>query len=217
MRRGPFAQLVTAAAPRDWHGAGRVTVRVTPGPVTYPRLCCHASLRCTSMQPPSPVPTRLVPPAEVVAAARAAGFSGELLPSKEAAARARVSQRALLARHRRSVEAGRPSPAAFADTRCRSDGKPVVLWFPVEALDEIAASQAAPIDLSDVEAAAPPDPLGRADVVHEFELELERLRGELAAVRVERDAAAARATAAEGEAARLRAALMALAAPAPPT
>jgi hypothetical protein len=149
-------------------------------------------------------PSAAAPP-EVVAAARAAGFSGEVLSTPDAARRARLSPRALLARQRRAAEAGRGRPAGFADPHRRADGRPVVLWFPVEHLDAMAAERPAPAPL---DAAVV---LGSSDVEHEFELELERLRGQLATSQAVAAAAEARAEAAEAEVARLRAALVALA------
>lgn len=135
------------------------------------------------------------PPAEVVAQARALGYSGELLSAARFRQVAGLGRDALNKRVARARASGR-GVVFLEDPRRRSSGETVALWFPVEQLDEVAVQGRGPAVVGRVE--------------HELELELERQRGINAALTgrvkaLEQDRAALRAALAELGAALVRA------------
>lgn len=153
-------------------------------------------------------------PASVVADAEAAGFDPATLLRPAAAARLagydgpRATSALAAARRRGQVRA--------VAWRTNADGSPRDWLYPASEVDRLRRSRGAPRP----EAVRPPAPSPEAPtfeavprVEHELELEVERLRGRVAALEAGEQALREQLTMARAEADRFRSALAALAVP----
>lgn len=153
-------------------------------------------------------------PASVVADAEAAGFDPATLLRPAAAARlagydgARATSALAAARRRGQVRA--------VAWRTNADGSPRDWLYPASEVDRLRRSRGAPRP----EAAIRPEPLAEGPafeavprVEHELELEVERLRGRVAALEAGEERLREQLAQARAEADRFRSALAALAVP----